>query len=251
MILNSPDINPRMPIALSFSCGLDSTTVLAMLTACGVKPHLIVIDNGILGAKVRVAAKELAEYYDVPYQIYSAKFIQELQFPAPNLYTPGFRLLMTQLALAGCEKVGAHVLYTGCEVADDEDLPRWTDVLSKTGTGGRAIHEESATAWRRYAQLYQDTYGWEVSIIHPFYFTKSNILQLGLKLGVPAELTFSCFTNFDRRADDGRWIHCGRCRGCIGRFSSYAKVAVPDPTIYDVDPRDYIQHGGNYRIETK
>ena len=58
---------------------------------------------------------------------------------------------------------------------------------------------------------------------------KSDVIRLGVELGVPLELTLSCMN-----PQEGR--HCGRCSKCRERRDAFIEAGVDDPTIYAVAP---------------
>lgn len=58
---------------------------------------------------------------------------------------------------------------------------------------------------------------------------KSDVIRLGIELGVPLELTLSCMN-----PQDGR--HCARCSKCRERRDAFAEAGVADPTTYSVAP---------------
>lgn len=71
---------------------------------------------------------------------------------------------------------------------------------------------------------------WEVALYAPFVGTdKAGIVREGIALGVPYELTWSCYK--------GGAQHCGRCGTCVERREAFHLAGVPDPTRYE-DP-DY------------
>lgn len=55
--------------------------------------------------------------------------------------------------------------------------------------------------------------------------SKAEIVGRGAALGVPFELTWSCY-----RGDDE---HCGRCGTCVERQEAFELAEVPDPTVYE------------------
>lgn len=57
---------------------------------------------------------------------------------------------------------------------------------------------------------------------------KHHIAALGSTLGVPWDLTWSCYQGGD--------LHCGECGTCVERQEAFALADCPDPTIYEVDP---------------
>lgn len=54
--------------------------------------------------------------------------------------------------------------------------------------------------------------------------TKANIAAHGHALGVPYEVTWSCYKGGD--------IHCGRCGTCVERIEAFIDAGVDDPTDY-------------------
>lgn len=74
------------------------------------------------------------------------------------------------------------------------------------------------------AAIYIGTYH-RVRLEVPFQFMeKDEIIRLGIKLGVPYELTWSCYR--------GGELHCGTCPTCRSRREAFIKAGVPDPTKY-------------------
>jgi 7-cyano-7-deazaguanine synthase len=57
---------------------------------------------------------------------------------------------------------------------------------------------------------------------------KSEIVELGDKLGVPFENTWSCYKGGDK--------HCGVCPTCRSRRNAFKTAGVPDPTEYAENP---------------
>ncbi len=58
--------------------------------------------------------------------------------------------------------------------------------------------------------------------------TKEGIVRLGLELGAPFELTWSCYQNSD--------VACGICDSCHRRLQAFKAVGVPDPIPYAASP---------------
>lgn len=62
-----------------------------------------------------------------------------------------------------------------------------------------------------------------IEIIAPFTgIPKTGVVALGRTLGVPYELTYSCYK--------GREKHCGKCGACSERVEAFGE---PDPTLYE------------------
>jgi 7-cyano-7-deazaguanine synthase len=58
---------------------------------------------------------------------------------------------------------------------------------------------------------------------------KSDVIRLGVELGVPLALTLSCM-------NPQKGLHCGRCSKCRERRDAFAEAGVADPTSYAVAP---------------
>ena len=72
----------------------------------------------------------------------------------------------------------------------------------------------------------EGTYG-KVSLLAPFVeSTKADVVRAGLGLGVPYELTWSCYKGGERQ--------CGRCGTCIDRKSAFAANGATDPVPYEI-----------------
>jgi 7-cyano-7-deazaguanine synthase len=69
-----------------------------------------------------------------------------------------------------------------------------------------------------------------IEIAAPFArMDKSEVIRLGVELGVPLELTLSCMS-------PRRGHHCGRCSKCRERRDAFAEAGVDDPTAYETAP---------------
>jgi 7-cyano-7-deazaguanine synthase len=69
---------------------------------------------------------------------------------------------------------------------------------------------------------------WEpLRVLAPFVtWDKAAVVRRGAELGVPFELTWSCY--------HGGATHCGRCGTCLDRRRAFDRAGVPDPTAYAV-----------------
>ncbi len=66
--------------------------------------------------------------------------------------------------------------------------------------------------------------GHQLNIEAPFISkNKADIVKMGLELGVPYELTWSCYEGGDKP--------CGTCGTCIDRAAAFAANGIPDPAI--------------------
>ncbi len=68
----------------------------------------------------------------------------------------------------------------------------------------------------------------QVRLITPHMWrTKADVVQAGLEIEAPLELTWSCY--------EGRNQACGVCPTCVGRIQAFAKVGVQDPVSYEIE----------------
>lgn len=64
-----------------------------------------------------------------------------------------------------------------------------------------------------------------IRVLAPFvHWVKTDIVRRGADLGVPFELTWSCYA--------GGESHCGKCSTCEDRRVAFRRAGVPDPTAY-------------------
>jgi 7-cyano-7-deazaguanine synthase len=75
--------------------------------------------------------------------------------------------------------------------------------------------------------IYIGTY-YKVRLVAPFtYKSKADIVELGIKLGAPLHLTWSCY--------EGGAVACGICPTCIGRLEAFRSLGQTDPIEYEFD----------------
>jgi 7-cyano-7-deazaguanine synthase len=66
-----------------------------------------------------------------------------------------------------------------------------------------------------------------VRLLTPFQWsTKADIVNVGARLGLPLELTYSCY--------NGGELHCGVCPTCIGRKEAFRIAGREDPVQYEL-----------------
>lgn len=89
--------------------------------------------------------------------------------------------------------------------------------------------------------IHTSTYG-TVGLHAPFMDkTKAEVVALGAKLGVPFELTWSCYDPQVKAEKNGyalEWrdyIHCGECSTCLERQAAFNEAGVADPTTYKIN----------------
>ena len=226
-----------MKILVLSSGGVDSTTCLAMaVKEVGAENVLALsVYYGQKHDKEIQAAKKVAEYYgvrrmeldlsvifagsncsllkqsteDIPLESY-AQQIEETHGEKPvSTYVPFrnglFLSSAASIALShGCSKImyGAH--------ADDAAGAAYPDCsLDFVNAMNQAIYLGS---------------GNQLTIEAPFVsLTKADVVKKGLELGVPYDLTWSCY--------EGGEKPCGKCGTCIDRMKAFEKNGTIDPLL--------------------
>ena len=174
--------------------------------ALGVDSHLV-LDLDLR----RIGGSSLTSGMPVPKDRSAA----ERQRTIPSTYVPARNTIFLALALAHAEALAAEAIYFGANVVDYSGYPdcrpeylRAFEEVARIGTRAGV----AGSAIRVQAPL--------------LLMTKGQIIRLGDRLGVPFQLTHSCY---DPRPD-GR--ACGRCDSCLIRREGFRSAGVVDPIPY-------------------
>lgn len=218
------------------SGGVDSTTCLGMAIDQYGKENVVALSMsyGQKHTKEVECAKAVAEYYGV--ELYSIDLAQIFQFSNCSLlqhsdeeipqesygkqlektdgkpvstYVPFRNGLFLSTAASFALSKDCSVIYYGAHSDDaaGSAYPDCSDVFNKAM--GEAIYEGS---------------GRQLRIEAPFINkTKAEVVATGLALGVPYELTWSCYEGGDKP--------CGVCGTCVDRQEAFAKNNVTDPIL--------------------
>jgi 7-cyano-7-deazaguanine synthase len=133
----------------------------------------------------------------------------------PSTYVPARNLIFLSLAAALAETVGATRLVIGANVVDYSGYPdcraEFLDSFVQTAVLGTKAGSE----------------GGELEIAAPLiHLNKSEIISMGLELGLDYGLTRSCY---DPLADG---LPCGHCDSCHFRQQGFTELGLYDPLIY-------------------
>jgi 7-cyano-7-deazaguanine synthase len=215
------------------SGGLDSATVLAVARRAGFACFAISFDYGQRHRAELNAAENVArvlgavEHRVVPIDLSafggSALTDDTIAVPEsgvvpdeiPVTYVPARNTVFLSLALAWAEVLGAADLFIGVNSVDYSGYPD--------------CRPEFIDAFRQLANLATKAgvEGESFSVHTPLIdLSKSDIIRLGLELGVDYRQTVSCY-----QADaDG--AACGKCDSCRLRREGFEAAGVADPTRY-------------------
>ncbi len=225
-----------MKAVILLSGGLDSSTILYQAKADGCECHAISFDyqqrhrrelnsahsvaqkSGVI--KHQVVNFDLRQWggsaltddgIDLPQE----RSLEEMAQNIPVTYVPARNTIFLSFALAYAETIAAQRIYIGVNALDYSGYPDCRpDYI-------QAMQEVFRLGTK------QGRVGEPITIVAPLiHLKKTEIIQLGNKLGVPWELTWSCYTGGD--------IACGVCDSCRLRLAAFAELGLKDPVSYAV-----------------
>jgi len=218
------------------SGGLDSTTVLAHAINDGFEVYALSFFYGQRHRFELEAAKKVAkQYHAVEHKIATidlrlfggSALTDEIEVPKgrseaemdeaiPVTYVPARNTIFLSFALAYAEVVGAKDIFIGVNAVDYSGYPD--------------CRPEYIAAYERMANLatkagVEETE--QLTIHTPLIdLTKSEIIQMGLDLGVDYGMTFTCYD------PDAKGHACGVCDSCILRLKGFDGLGKKDPALY-------------------
>jgi 7-cyano-7-deazaguanine synthase len=128
----------------------------------------------------------------------------------PSTYVPFRNTNLLAAVVAWAEVLGAQAVFIGANVLDNPGYPDCRPEYF--GAFSRVI--ELGTRPETHIRI-------RTPLID---LDKGGIVRLGLELGAPLELTWSCY--------QGELRACGRCSSCRLRLKGFAAAGVPDPIPY-------------------
>jgi 7-cyano-7-deazaguanine synthase len=217
------------------SGGLDSATTFYYAKDKGLRCFCLVFDYGQRHRKEIPQARKLAQGANCRWQIikislpwkgssllekripmpmatYRGPDIKALAPSIPSTYVPGRNIIFLSFALSYAEAIGADAIFIGANAIDysgyPDCRPKFYQAFAKMARLGTKTGVEARP----------------VKILAPLIRkTKSQIIRLGMKLGVPYELTWSCYR--------GDKAPCGECDSCRFREKGFREAGFTDPLL--------------------
>jgi len=205
------------------SGGPDSATVAYWSKQQGYQIYPITFKYGQIAVKETKAAQKIAHTLDTSTKIIDLSALKDIFSKTTSLVNPDIPLtaefstpiivpfrnaIFLSAAVAYAVTLKATKIFYGAQSSDEPFYPD--------------CRREFYQAFEKAAQLGTCE---DITIQAPFSnLTKTQLIKKGAKLGVPFELTWSCYL------DDAK--HCGKCESCINRKKAFQQAAIPDPTIY-------------------
>ena len=213
------------------SGGLDSATVLALARDAGFECYAISFLYGQRHVAELEAARRVARelgavaHREFPIDLSafggSALTDHTIDVPTertdeiPITYVPARNTVFLSLALGWAEVLGARDLFIGANAVDDSGFPDCRPAF----IGAFEALANVATA--------MGVEGQRIRVHAPLIsWTKAEIIQRGVDLGVDYGSTVSCY----QADDDGR--ACGVCDSCVIRREGFGAAGGADPTRY-------------------
>lgn len=217
------------------SGGLDSTVTAAVARRDGCLLHLLTISYGQRHAIETDRARQVGDALGAAAHLFLPIDLRPIGGSAltsdqpvprdrpeadrrhgiPSTYVPARNTIFLALALAYAETVEAPRIYIGANVLDYSGYPDCRPEYL------RAFEEVARLGTR------MGTEGGAIEIRAPLLqMSKGAIIRLGAELGVPFELTHSCYDP----TEDG--AACGRCDSCLIRLEGFKVAGLQDPVRY-------------------
>lgn len=214
------------------SGGLDSTVTLAKALSDGNKAIALSFRYGQKHTRELESAANVCKHYgvehvvmDMDLSVFRSSLIRnDMTIPEgrdvnigsdiPNTYVPARNIIMMSIAAGLCESVDADKIYIGANAVDYSGYPdcrpeffeqfqMMINVGTKAGVEGHSITIETPI----------------------LDMSKKEIVQLGMQLKAPLELTWSCY--------NGGQKACGKCDSCTLRLNGFKDAGLNDPIEYE------------------
>jgi 7-cyano-7-deazaguanine synthase len=204
------------------SGGLDSATALFFAKKAGFKCFCLIFDYGQRHRREIESAKRIAHAVNCRYKVLKIKLpwkgsallskklklpdsVHRLSADIPSTYVPARNIIFLSFALSCAETIGAKAIFIGAHAQDysgyPDCRPEFYRAFNKViSCGTKAGVEKSGVEIK-------------TPLINK---NKSQIIRLGVKLGVPFELTWSCY--------EGGSKPCGKCDSCYYRAKGFAEA---------------------------
>ncbi|MDF2958062.1 MAG: 7-cyano-7-deazaguanine synthase [Candidatus Alkanophagales archaeon MCA70_species_1] len=130
----------------------------------------------------------------------------------PPTWVPCRNLILLSLASAYAEVLRAHAIFTGFNAEEAASYPDNSEDF---------VERFNATLEFAVASFSKPP----VVITPLVKLLKPQIVKLGMEVGAPLELTWSCYLGGER--------HCGVCESCVRRKNAFKAAGVEDPTDYE------------------
>lgn len=227
-----------MRAVVLFSGGLDSTTCLASAVKSYGADNVLALSlyYGQKHDKEIACAKEIVGYYGVKHRTLDVGMIfngSDCTLLSGNADVPDGEY-SDQMKKSNGKPVSTYVpfrnglfLSIAASVALSEGYDAVIYGAHKDDAAGSAYPDCSVKFLENMNDAVREGTGGQISLIDPYIDkTKADIVADGIILGVPYEMTWSCYKGGDKP--------CGKCGTCIDRIKAFEKNGRKDP-LYEKD----------------
>ena len=128
---------------------------------------------------------------------------------ASSVWVPARNMVFTSIATSFAESIGAEIIIVGWDAEEAATFP-----------------DNSKEFLNAFNELIKIGSPENIKIEAPAIdLNKEEIVKLGLEVGAPMEISYSCYSGRDK--------HCGVCESCMRRKRAFKKLKVKDLTEYE------------------
>lgn len=207
------------------SGGVDSAASAAIAKSQGYKLYCLSFYYGQIAKRELESSKKIAKALGAKeHRIVNISFLKDLYGPGvtalmdksmsmpgkfePSVIVPFRNGIMLAIAAGYASSVGADAIFYG---PHRDDAPFYPD-----------CRKEFVSAMSKAISIGTDS---KMEVKNPLANkSKAYVIKLAVELGVPVELTWSCYLN-------GK-LQCGRCESCKNRRNAFKAAGIKDPTKY-------------------
>lgn len=224
--------NSKKRCVVLLSGGLDSATALYFAVKENFSPFCLIFDYGQKHRREIESARKLARFAGCPYKLVkfglpwqgSSLLDARIKVPKvagrspqsatgiPSTYVPARNTIFLSLAVSFAEAINAGAIFIGANALDFSGYPDCRPEFYRAFDKVIALGTKAGAEKRK------------IRVLTPLInLTKSQIIKLGFKLGVPYELTWSCYLGQNRP--------CGKCESCFYRAKGFREAGILDPAL--------------------
>ncbi len=205
------------------SGGPDSTVVAYWAKRHGYDLHCLSFRYGQIAEKETECARAIAKTLDAPIKVIDLSSLRDIfagitslcdlnialtsDFSQP-IVVPFRNAIFLSVAVSYAASIGTEKIFYGAHGSDAANYPD--------------CRVEFYKSMEQTARLGTEL---EIEINAPFSgASKAELLKKGKELGVPVEMTWSCYLDAQE--------HCGVCESCVNRKAAFKQARIIDPTKY-------------------
>ncbi len=206
------------------SGGPDSAVVAYWAKHQGYDVYCVSFKYGQIAEKETSHASIIAKKINAPFRVVDLSSLKDIfvgvtslvdrnisltsEFSQP-IVVPFRNAIFLSVAVSYAAGIGAKSVFYGAQASDAENYPD--------------CREDFYKSFELTARLGTEI---KMNVRAPFSsIPKFDLIKLGKSLGVPFELTWSCYRDGER--------HCGKCESCLNRKAAFKAAGIPDPTEYE------------------